>query len=405
MHILMLTPSLPYPPQQGGAIRNYGIIKGLHTAGHTITLLSFHDNADLDASATPLAQLCSHIETIPAPRRTLTNRLRDLLFSSQPDLARRLHSPELAERLCGLLAKTRFDLVQFEGLEMAAYLPLVRRYQPEARLIYDAHNAEYALQRAIFQVDRGTFYRWLAAGYSLVQSRRIMHFESDICERADYVIAVSDEDAAALRIFCSGNGIGIVPNGIHIEDYVAPDERLDLGEHALVFTGKMDYRPNVDAMNWFAEDILPLILGQIPDTRLYIVGQKPHARLEKLRDKHYIEITGWVRDIQPFLYATTVYIAPLRMGSGTRLKILEAMAAGQAILATSIAASGLNAPQDAILIADDETSMADSIVALLRDAGQREQLGAAAHAYVEQHYDWSVVIPRLLAIYKGLGLG
>jgi glycosyltransferase involved in cell wall biosynthesis len=405
MHILMLTPSLPYPPQQGGAIRNFGIIKGLYAAGHTITLLSFHNETGLKASDTPLNELCAHVECVPPPSRTTTQRLHDLVFSGQPDLAHRLYSPEMAERLRYLLTENRYDLVQFEGLEMATYLPLVRQSQPEANLIYDAHNAEYALQRAIFQVDRGTFYRWLAAVYSLVQSRRITRFEAEICQRADFVIAVSDEDAAALNVFRSDNCTGIVPNGIHIEDYVPPAERLDLGEHALVFTGKMDYRPNVDAMNWFAGDILPLVLEKIPDTRLYIVGQKPHARLEKLREKPYIEITGWVRDVQPFLYATTVYIAPLRMGSGTRLKILEAMAAGQAIIATSTAASGLNAPKDAIIIADDETSMADAIVTLLQASARREALGEMARAFVQEHYDWSVLIPRLLAIYKGLGLG
>ncbi|MCB9451980.1 MAG: glycosyltransferase [Anaerolineaceae bacterium] len=405
MHILMLTPSLPYPPQQGGAIRNYGIIKGLHAAGHYITLLSFHDRNGLQANVTPLTKYCTRIETVPPPTRTLVNRLRDLIFSGQPDLARRLHSPQFADCLRHLLAENRYDLVQFEGLEMAAYLPLVRHSQPEARLIYDAHNAEYALQKAIFQVDRGTIYRWLAAGYSLVQSQRITRFEGYICQHADQVIAVSDEDAAALGMFRSDGDIGIVPNGIHISDYVPTAERLDLGKHALVFTGKMDYRPNVDAMDWFAEAILPLVLAQIPDTRLYIVGQKPHARLEKLREKPYIEITGWVQDIQPFLYATTVYIAPLRMGSGTRLKILEAMAAGQAIVATVTAASGLNAPTDTIIIADNAEDMAGAIVALLQDTERREQIGERAHEYVKQHYDWSVLIPRLLAIYKGLGLG
>ncbi|MBZ0277879.1 MAG: glycosyltransferase [Anaerolineae bacterium] len=405
MHLLMLTPGLPYPPHQGGAIRNYGLIKGLHAAGHTITLLSFHNENGLKSAETPLTDMCDRIETVPVPGRSKVNRLRNLVFSGHPDLTQRLFSTTFMETLRQLLQNNHYDLVQFEGLEMTAYLPLVRQMQPQARLIYDAHNAEYALQQAIFQVDRGTIYRWLAAGYSLVQSRRITRFEADVCRQADYVIAVSEEDAAALRVFRTDTCVGVVPNGIAIGDYGAPKEQLDLGDHALVFTGKMDYRPNVDAMNWFAEAILPHILEQIPDTRLYIVGQKPHARLEKLRDKAHIEITGWVRDIQPFLYAATVYIAPLRMGSGTRLKILEAMAAQRAIVATTTAASGLDITSDTMVIADMEADMANAIVALLQDAKRRETMGAAALAYVQKHYDWSVLIPRLLSIYEGMGLG
>src|SRR5690606_23656791 len=115
----------------------------------------------------------------------------------------------------------------------------------------------------------------------------------------------------------------------------------DLGPCALIFTGKMDYRPNVDAMLWFASDILPQVRSIMPDVRLYVVGQKPHPRLEVLRDHDHIVLTGWVPEVTPYLHAAAVYIAPLRMGSGTRLKILEAMAAGCAIVATTLAAAGL----------------------------------------------------------------
>jgi glycosyltransferase involved in cell wall biosynthesis len=253
-------------------------------------------------------------------------------------------------------------------------------------------------------VDRSTPSRWPAALYSWIQARRIARFERAICQQVDCVLAVSDEDAAALSRFRSQ--VAVIPNGIFAEHYSNNPEQLDLGPHVLTFTGKMDYRPNVDAMLWFTAEVLPLIRERVPDVRLYIVGQKPHTRLEALRDSEAVFLTGWVPEIHPFLRATTVYIAPLRMGSGTRLKILEAMAAGCAVAATSLAAAGL--PDDArqtLKIADTAPFLAQVICNLLQDDDERQQLGAAAQAAVYKHYDWSVLIPRLLTVYKEIGLG
>ena len=404
MHILLLTPALPYPPHQGGALRNYGILRGLREAGHHITLFSFSEQS---ADGTPLSALCAEIVTVKAPARTTARRLRDLMLSGHPDLARRLETPESRAQLVQLVTQTRFDLIQFEGLEMAIYLPLVRQLQPQAKLIYDAHNAEYALQRVIAQVETKSRKRLAAAAYSQVQASRIFSFEKQICAAADGVIAVSEEDAAALKPFRADGKIHVLPNGIFVGDYTQPpQQRLELGDHVLVFTGKMDYRPNVDAMQWFANDVLPLILASLPDTRLYIVGQKPHASLDALRSLDHIEVTGWVAEIQPFLHAASVYVAPLRMGSGTRLKILEALAAGCAVVATNPAVAGLrDDTRQHLLIADSERAFADAVIRLLNDPVERARLGAASRGVVRQHYDWSALIPCLLTIYKDIGVG
>jgi glycosyltransferase involved in cell wall biosynthesis len=403
MRLLMLTPSLPYPPHQGGALRNYGLLHGLSAAGHDVTLLCFHDGA-APVETTPLPDLCASVYTVLPPVRPAARRLLDMAASPQPDLARRLHSPAFSARLDDLLAAQPFDLVQFEGLEMAGWLPQVRAAQPRAHLCYDAHNAEYALQRAIYAVDRQSPRRWPVAAYSLVQSRRILAFERDVCQQVDCVLAVSDEDAAALRPFRADGCIHVIPNGIFAADYTGADEQLDLGKHALVFTGKMDYRPNVDAMLWFVNAALPRIQQAVPTARLYIVGQRPHARLERLRDQPGVFITGWVKAVQPFLNAAAVYVAPLRMGSGTRLKILEAMAAGCAVVATQAAAAGLPpAVTGALVLADAPDTMADAVAALLRDTDRQSALGQAAQSAVREHYDWAVLIPRLLAAYKDCG--
>jgi glycosyltransferase involved in cell wall biosynthesis len=401
MRILLLTPALPYPAHQGGALRNHGIIRCL--AGHDVTLLSFHDAG---GNYAPLESLCAGVITVPPPPRGTRDRLRDLLLSDQPDLARRLESRAFCDTLETLLRTHKFDAIQFEGLEMGIYLPLARALQPGARLVYDAHNAEGALQAAIAEIERGRLRRLPARLYSHIQARRITRFEQRVCASADAVIAVSDEDAALLRPFRTDGRVFVLPNGIVADEYApAATGALDLGEHALVFTGKMDYRPNVDAMLWFAESVLPHIRERVPDVRLTIVGQKPHPRLQGLANGESIALTGWVEQVQPFLHAASVYVAPLRMGSGTRLKLLEAMAAGRAIVATSAAAAGLcDEARAAMQIADGAAPFASSVVALLQQPAQRQRLGSEARAAVRQYYDWAALRSRLLQVYQALEL-
>jgi polysaccharide biosynthesis protein PslH len=400
MQILLLTPALPYPPHQGGALRNFGILRGLHEAGHQVSLFSFGTPGE----TSPLAEWCAHLEIIPPPARTMRDRLRDLIASGQPDLAWRLESSAFRDALTRLLSQVAFDLIQFEGLEMAIYMQVVRKLQPRARLLYDAHNAEFALQKAIARVEEGNPRRLPAAVYSRIQARRIERFERAVCASADAVIAVSEEDAALLRPFRADGRAHVLPNGIYVDEYSQPDsKKLDLGEHVLVFTGKMDYRPNVDGARWFADTILPRIHARVPEARLYVVGQKPHASLQTLCEKDSVEVTGWVPEVQPFLHAAGVYVAPLRMGSGTRLKILEAMAAGCAVVATPIAAAGLNEDaRRAIRLAEGEEAFAEAVIDLLRQPERRAALGSQAQAAVRQHYDWGALIPCLLNIYREL---
>jgi glycosyltransferase involved in cell wall biosynthesis len=349
---------------------------------------------------TPLEQVCQRVETIPSPSRSRSDRLRDLLLTSEADIARRLWSDVFFEGLKIMVGADNTDVVMFEGIEVACYLPPLRATGTQARLIYDAFNAEAALQRLIFAVDRAVPSRWPAAAYSYIQSGRIEEYERLLCQEANQVIAVSDEDAALLNEYQPRNPIAVVPNGIFVADYQQSIERLDLGPNALVFTGKMDYRPNVDAVLWFVEAILPQVRQQMPDATLYVVGQQPHARIEALRGQPGVQITGWVKDVQPYLRGAAVYIAPLRMGSGTRLKLLEAMACGSTVVATTIARSGMKSAADqAMRVSDTPAAMAEAIIQLLRDPSARQTYGEAAQAFVRAHYDWSVLIPELLKLF------
>ncbi|MDX1991603.1 MAG: glycosyltransferase [bacterium] len=405
MRILFVTASLPYPPASGGLLRIYGLMHGLHQRGHQLTLISF-DDGKVKAQDTHLATMCERVITVPPKTRTKLDRLRDLIFSSQPDIARRFYSDEFATRLTELLNSQRFDLVQFEGIEAVCYLPLVRQIQPTTKTCFDTFNAEYVLQRGIFEVDRQTVKRWPAAVYSLIQSWRIKRFEAEMCRTATCVIAVSPEDGELLAPFRPDRKVYTVPNGIFVDDYANSTRDVNLGANALVFTGKMDYRPNVDAALWFADHVLPLVQKQMPQVQFYIVGQQPHPRLDILRQRPGVHLTGWVDSTRPYLHSAAVYVAPLRMGSGTRLKLLEAMASGCVIVATSAASAGLHPEaKQGMIVMDDEGAMAQAIVGMLQNPQQLETLRHEAKRLVRQYYDWSVLIPRLLDAYKDAGIG
>jgi glycosyltransferase involved in cell wall biosynthesis len=405
MNILILAAELPFPPASGGSLRLYGLIHGLRAAGHTLTLLCFADQPPTDDS--PLTAI-ARVMTVPTPQRSVRDRLRQLLLTRQPDIATRFYSAAYETRLADLLATETFDLAQAEGIEMGLYLPIVRRLKPAIKLCFDEFNAEYALQRRIFAIDARNPRRWAAAAYSGLQVGRICRYERALCRLADAVIAVSDEDADLLRGFRDDRQVFVVPNGIFVADYDARVNvsSLGLAEPAIVFTGTMDYRPNLDAMLWFGADIYPKILAQSPTAHLYIVGQRPHPRLDVLRSQPGVVITGRVDTTQPYLRAATVYVAPLRMGSGTRLKLLEAMASGCAIVATPAAAAGLQTGADrAMIIVENAATFSGAVIDLLNDPTRRDELRAHARRYAEQHYDWAVLLPRLLQAYKDTGIG
>lgn len=400
MRILFLTAQLPEPPHAGGTLRTNGLMRSLHQAGHDIHVLAFSDADAYRINREALDEFCTSVDIVPLPRRSMVHRLRDLVFTRLADMQRRFDSPLYAAQLAVLLRRETFDLVQIESLEMATYLPVIQREQPDTPVIYDSFNAEYDLQRTIYEAERGSVKRIVGALYSLIQWRRLTHFERNVCQSVAHVVAVSEADAEAFHKLAPGVPVSVVPNGIHTAQYATFDGSLNLGEHALVFTGSMSYRPNVDAAIWFAEDILPRVRAGIPDAKFFVVGSNPHPRLNPLREHSDIQITGWVPEVNPFLHAAAVYVVPMRMGSGTRLKVLQAMAAGQAVVSTSMGAQGLHVTDGAELrLADTAPEFAAAVADLLASPKRRTALGETGAQYVRDHYDWRVITPRLLRVY------
>lgn len=424
--LLFLTPQIPYPPHQGTTIRNYNLIAHL-AQDYEVHILSFRHADDEHPENSPLARYCAVVDTVPAPRRSKSRRLVTTLLHPAPDMAHRLNSEELQARLGMLLEQYRYDAVQIEGIEMAPYglwlashplwrLARVKEDRPEIpigrpRLVFDDHNAEYVLQQRAWETDSQRPSRWHAAGYSLIQWRKLRRYEVAVCRHADRVVAVSEADRQALLDLDPGLRVTVVPNGVDLGYYGAYDRQSDpqapdYGPDAIIFTGKMDYRPNIDAVTWFAEEVLPLVRQQVPDARFVVVGKQPHERVVKLGALPGVTITGWVPDIRAHIAAAAVYVVPMRIGGGTRLKVLEALAMRRAVVSTHVGAEGFPLTgQEALAFADEPGRFAETVVALLGDRQWRERLGNAGRAFVEANYGWQAIVPRMKSLYQELGIG
>jgi glycosyltransferase involved in cell wall biosynthesis len=163
----------------------------------------------------------------------------------------------------------------------------------------------------------------------------------------------------------------------------------------------MDFRPNVDAVLWFAREVLPLVRREAPGTRFWVVGKDPHPRLAPLAQEPGIEMTGWVEDVRPYIAAAGIYVIPLRIGGGTRLKVLEAMAMGKAIVSTTLGCEGFDlVPGQELVLADAPHDFARAVLDLMANAERRERLGRAARRFAGSRYDWRTIVPKLERVYS-----
>lgn len=409
--LLVLTPQLPFPPHQGTTIRNFNLIAGL-AQRHDVDLLSLTQPGDPPPAQTPLTTLCRQILALPAPpSRPAWRRLLTTVSSPLPDMALRLAGvAAFQQALLNLVQTTPYAVLQVEGIEMAPYARWLQqqpawaaaRRDGQPRLVFDDHNAEFLLQQRTALADLRRPPRWAGAAYSLVQWRKLAAYEAAVCRQADRVVAVSQADAEALRRLLPAIHVTVVPNGVDLKTFApgcsapAPEMRSD----AVVFSGKMDYRPNVDAALWFADEILPRVSAHRPTVHFWIVGQQPHPRLARLAGRPNITVTGRVPDVRPYLVGAAVCVLPFRMGGGTRLKVLEALALGKAVASTTLGAEGFGLRDGQELrLADTAPAFAQVVLELLTDAAQRARLGAHGHAFAAAHYGWESIVPQLEAVY------
>ena len=363
----MLLPSRPVPADAGAKIRNAGLV-GLLREVHDVDVLAFGD----------------------APARRPANRVRDLVSSNLPDMAQRLWSRDFLEALRNRLHGRQYNAVQAEGVEMARYLGRV----PPEQCIYDAHNAEFLLQERLSGSGSP-----LGRLYSRLQARRLARFEGTVVRRSRMTTAVSEHDANQLLALAGGAAnVRVIPNAIEVADYPfrAPTGQMQAN---LLFVGKLDYRPNAEALSWFLREVLPDL-----DARLFAVGASPPGGLVR-HGQHdsRVAVTGYVADERPYFARCAALVLPVRTGGGSRLKALVAMASGLPIVSTRLGMEGLEAEAGIHFIqADSAAEWRDSLQRVLGDGELRRQLACNARALVEQRYDWSAVRDSVHSAYAWL---
>ena len=406
MNILLITPQLPYPPRQGATIRNFNLLRSL-SQRHTVDLLSFAAPGDDETAPSILHTLARRVHIIPQPERGIARRGLDTLTQALPDMALRLESAPMYTALTRWLDDGAYDIVQTEGIELAQYGQFAAdRKDARSRplWIFDNHNCEYLLQKRAAVTDLKHRKRWLAGLYSVAQWQKLVRYERRICRNADVVLAVSRQDASALAQLSRRVDVQVIVNGIEMEEFRWSPPRA-AASPVLVFTGKMDYRPNIDAALWFGRRVLPLIQRKQPAIRFQIVGMHPHPRLDELRSNPAVEITGMVADTKPYIAAASVFVIPMRVGGGTRFKVLEAMALGAPIVSTTLGVEGIDVtPGEELRIGDTPDQFAAATLEILADLAQQGRealaLSRAGRRFVEARFAWEQIIPQLEAVYR-----
>jgi glycosyltransferase involved in cell wall biosynthesis len=389
MKILFLSRWFPYPVNNGSKIRIYNLLRGL-SQHHEVTLLSFADQPGVSPEAPEVRAVCAKAKVVPWREFDPTTlRARLGFLSLQPRSVVDTFSPEMAAAITRALTEDRFDLIIASQLQMAAYAPYFRDVP------------------AVFEeFEIGLFHDQAFSADGRIRLRRALTwfklrlYLSQLLNRFRLVTMASERERGLLaRNFPRyREAAHVIPNCINVEEYrqVKAQKRTN----TLIFSGPFKYRANYEAMTWFVGEVFPLILERVPDAQLIITGDHENLPLPSLRN---VTLAGYVDDIKPLVASCTVSIAPLLSGGGTRLKILEAMALGTPVVATSKGAEGLEARAgEHLLVADEAGAFAESTVSLLKEAGLRQKLTDNAQNLVCARYDWGGIMPSFLHLLAGI---
>ena len=393
MQVLWVTAETPNRGFGGGSIRQSHLLERVGRAVPTDLLVVGADTDD------HVRESVRQVVEVPAPPphpslgRTAT-RLRGLwkAFTPAGPAERLLNKPArraLAPALRSLLAQTDYDVVCVEHAGLASLLPRARK----GKWLLTMHNVYSLTLEQTREVASTARYAWLL-GREAANARR---YEQWICASYDAVVAVSDDDAAALPPTASPR-VSVVPNGVDVRAFTAAP--LPTGAD-IVFVGSFDYLPNVDGAEWLCRDVLPHIKAQLPAATVSLVGRRPIPRVLQLTEIEGVTGAWDVPATGPYVHAARVAVVPLRLGSGTRLKALEAMASGRPVVGTSLGLSGLHMVDgEHALIADDAARFGACVAGVIADNALAERLARGGRNLVEQQFSWDAIAEQLVDVIR-----
>jgi glycosyltransferase involved in cell wall biosynthesis len=395
LRILWLKTELLHPVDKGGRIRTYNMLRELKR-DHEITYLALDDGA-AGAEEKNLATEYSH-ELICVPHRTAPKFspgfYRDLvanLASPLPYFMKKYESKGMRREIERLLKEQTFDVMVCDFLQPSVNVPA----NLDVATVLFQHNVEAMIWKRHYEVHKNPLKR----AFLYDQWRKTWRYERSACQRFDLVVAVSAADEQQMRDEYGLKHAAAVPTGVDI-DYFNPSGTITPDKHNIVFTGSMDWLPNEDAMQYFIREVLPLVRKEIPDVTLTVVGRNPYVSLVELsKSDKSIVVTGRVDDVRPYIEKAAVYVVPIRIGGGTRLKIYEAMSMGKPVVSTTVGAEGLPVTNnEELVLADYASDFAAALIRVFRDRDWAAELGGRAAKLVREKFGWRGVAESFAAL-------
>lgn len=399
LNILFFSPTVPYPAIDGGRIRVLNLVSRLCRI-HKVTLLTFITLPTDEQGIDYMRRMGMAVAGVRLSGQNSTMSYRSLLRSfiqRKPVTVVKYYCTDMVAVLKNLLKSRSFDIIHFEMIHTGQYLMMENDIYHSAKTVLGEQNIDSNVWYRLSQTEANPLKK--LTYYS--QYRAFAKYESKICGEFDACTCVSTQDREKLMSICPEASIDVIPNGVDL-DYFKPGD-LEEDAASLVFTGSMDWHPNEDAVLYFCDYILPIIRVKLPEVRFYIVGSNPTPRVLDLRRIEGVIVTGSVEDVRPYIARGAVYVVPIRVGGGTRLKILQALAMEKAVVSTTIGCEGQELqPGQHLLAADEPQQFANAVIRLIKDKALRRRLGENGRAFVKERYDWDVIVRKLDLLYRKL---
>lgn len=391
MKILWVSQNLPYPPKTGVLQRNYNLISQASQFAelHLVAILKEDILPGFDevAATRALQQVCASLKVVRLPiersRARFLAVLAKSLLTEAPFTANWATSDVLRRALQEAAARMVYDLVYFDTISLAQYRPLFA----SSVTVLNHHNIESQLMERRTSYERNALKQW----YLRLEARKLRRYEAAVARSFDANLVVSSLDGERLAEICPGVTTRVVANGVDVDYFRAHGHTAERGH--LVMVSGMNWFPNRDAVLFMTREIWPALTDALRDLKLTIVGASPPRCVRELsqRDRR-VSVTGFVDDVRPYMEAAQVYLCPMRDGGGTRLKILDALSMGKAIVATRMALEGIDVqPERDVLIANTPAEFVAQITRIVENDDLRRSLGARGRAFVERHFSWRVI--------------
>jgi len=393
--VLMLTPYLPYPPTSGGRSRTYNLVKHL-CRDYDITLVCFARPEETPPDLAPLHELC---ELIVVPRPSSPSTLKAALLSAtslKPVTMRLYHTRAMEQTVRRVLSEQRIDLIHVESFYMLPNLP------PDVAA--PVLLSEPAIEHVAWWRHAQVAQPWYTRPGIALEALKMRVWEPRAWSEATVVGVMSPVDEAAVRRVTPGVLTVQAPNGVDV-DYFQPDPARQRDNRTAVYMGDYKYFPNVDAVLYFAQAILPLVRASRPDFELILLGKDAPAEIEALAadPASGVRLVGLVEDTRPYLQGSALFVCPLRSGSGTRFKLLEALACGCPVVSTSVGCEGLGAVDGQhMLVRDAPRAFADAVLAILNDPALGRDIGTRGRDWVIRQHAWRHSASLLRGTYEKL---